>query len=103
MIDRRHFLKSLGIGLALPALESVQPVFAKAAVKAAPVKRLVTIGTYLGFHSPSWFPLETGSRYATSPVLGPIEDLRKDFTLFSGLDHRAPNGHKNWKNYLAGK
>ena len=26
MIDRRHFLKSLGIGLALPALESVQPV-----------------------------------------------------------------------------
>ncbi len=103
MIDRRHFLKSLGIGLALPALESVQPALAKAAVKTASVKRLVTIGTYLGFHTPSWFPLETGSRYAMSPVLGPIEDLRKDFTLFSGLDHRAPNGHKNWKNYLTGK
>ncbi len=38
-----------------------------------------------------------------SPVLKPLEDLRKDFSIFSGLDHRAPNGHKNWKNYLTGK
>ena len=103
MIDRRHFLKSLGVGLALPALESVQPVLAVAANAGAPVKRLVTIGTYLGFHAPSWFPKQAGPNYAISPVLEPIDDLRKDFTIFSGLDHRAPNGHKNWKNFLTGK
>lgn len=103
MIDRRHFLKSLGVGLALPALESVQPVWAVAAKTGVPVKRLVTIGTYLGFHAPSWFPKQVGPNYAISPVLEPIDDLRKDFTIFSGLDHRAPNGHKNWKNFLTGK
>lgn len=103
MIDRRNFIRSLGIGLALPMLESIQPVFAKVATTAAPVKRLVAIGSYLGFHTPSWFPKETGHGYSMSPVLKPIEDLRNDFTLFSGLDHRAPNGHKNWKNYLTGK
>ncbi|MGY8694902.1 MAG: DUF1552 domain-containing protein, partial [Verrucomicrobiia bacterium] len=103
MIDRRHFLRSIGIGLALPALESFQPAIAAAAAKAAPVKRLVAIGTYLGFHTPSWFPHEMGRDYSISPVLKPIDDLRNDFTLFSGLDHRAPNGHKNWKNYLTGK
>ncbi len=103
MINRRHFLKSLGVGLALPALESVQPVLAVAANAGAPVKRLVTIGTYLGFHAPSWFPKQAGPNYAISPVLEPIDDLRKDFTIFSGLDHRAPNGHKNWKNFLTGK
>ncbi len=103
MIDRRHFLKSFGIGLALPVLESVKPALAMAAATGAPVKRLVTIGTYLGFHTPSWFPRETGRDYPISPVLKPIDDIREDFTLFSGLDHRAPNGHKNWKNYLTGK
>lgn len=103
MTDRRHFLKSLGVGLALPALESVQPVWAVAAKTGVPVKRLVTIGTYLGFHAPSWFPKQVGPNYAISPVLEPIDDLRKDFTIFSGLDHRAPNGHKNWKNFLTGK
>lgn len=37
-----------------------------------------------------------------SKVLAPIDDLRSDFTLFSGLDHRAPNGHSHWFNYLTG-
>ena len=74
MIDRRKFLKSMGVGLALPMLESFRPALAKTALAGAPVKRLVTIGTYLGFHTPSWFPKETGSGYSISPVLKPIED-----------------------------
>lgn len=38
-----------------------------------------------------------------SPVLAPLQDLRPEFSLFSGLDHRAPHGHKNWSNFLTGK
>lgn len=112
MQDRRHFLKASSIGLSLPLLESTRHLAraasapaaaASGAVAAAPVKRLVTVGTYLGFHTPSWFPGETGTDYQMSQVLAPLEDLRSDFSLFSGLDHRAPNGHKNWSNFLTGK
>jgi hypothetical protein len=102
--DRRRFLRTSGVAVALPLLESWFQRTATAKDDAAPkVKRLVTIGTYLGFHTPSWFPEQTGRDYSASPVLKPIDDLRDDFTIFSGLDHRAPNGHKNWKNYLTGK
>jgi len=110
-LDRRTFLRGAGAFIALPALESFGlPRLASkastattAAIANAPVKRLVTIGTYLGFHTPSWFPKETGADYRISEVLEPLEDLRSDFSLFSGLDHRAPNGHKNWSNFLTGK
>ncbi|MEM1442383.1 MAG: DUF1552 domain-containing protein [Verrucomicrobiota bacterium] len=110
MQNRRHFLKASGLALSLPLLESTRTLASAAssspvpaAIANAPVKRLVTVGTYLGFHTPSWFPKETGSDYEMSQVLAPLEDLRSDFSLFSGLDHRAPNGHKNWSNFLTGK
>lgn len=102
MIDRRQFLKSVGVGLALPTLESMPSAFAMGAPVKAPVKRLVAIGTFLGFHTPSWFPAEAGSDYKMSPVLESLDDMRNQFSLFSGLDHRGANGHKNWKNYLTG-
>ena len=97
--------------IALPPLESFGSgsLLSKTApsvdsgISNAPVKRLVTIGTYLGFHTPSWFPKETGTGYKISNVLKPLEDMRSQFSLFSGLDHRAPNGHKNWSNFLTGK
>lgn len=99
------------MGLSLPLLESVRPLAAaspstapaSAAIAQASVKRLVTVGTYLGFHTPSWFPQETGSDYQSSPVLAPLDDLRSEFSIFSGLDHRAPHGHRNWSNFLTGK
>ncbi len=97
-IDRRNFLRTSSASLALPLLESTGLTTAAA----APVKRLVAIGVYLGFHTPSWFPKESGRHYGASEVLKPIDDLRSDYTIFSGLDHRAPNGHKNWFNYLTG-
>lgn len=103
MQDRRHFLKASGLGLSLPLLESTKRLAMAGPAATAPVKRLVTVGTYLGFHTPSWFPKETGNDYEMSQVLSPLDDLRSDFSLFSGLDHRAPNGHKNWSNFLTGK
>ena len=107
-MNRRRFIRSSSsLALSLPLLESWRPLSAaeerKSSAVAPPVRRLVTIGTYLGFHTPSWFPKTAGRDYAMSSVLSPLKEFRERFSLFSGLDHRAPNGHKNWKNYLTGK
>ena len=99
-MKRRIFLKASSVAIALPMLESTG--FAAAGPNASPVKRLVAIGSFLGFHTPSWFPRQAGRDYEISEVLLPVEDLRGDFTIFSGLDHRSPNGHKHWFNYLTG-
>jgi len=100
--DRRHFLKASGMGLALPMLESTAVDKPGKEQARSPVQRFVAIGTYLGFHTPSWFPGKTGRHYEMSHVLEPIERHREQFTLLSGLDHRAPNGHRNWRNFLTG-
>ncbi len=100
--SRRHFLRAAGITVALPALESFGAP-AKATTSAAKAKRVVCIGTYLGFYQPEFFPKQTGSDYKTPTLLKPLENHRKDFTVFSGLDHRAPNGHGAWNNYLCGQ
>lgn len=98
--SRRHFLKATGVSLALPALESLSAPLPDARGKAC---RLVCVGTYLGFYQPAFFPKQTGRDYELSTLLKPLEDHRNDFTVFSGLDHRAPNGHNAWNNFLCGQ
>ncbi len=99
-LNRRKFLKAAGVSLALPMLESM-PVMAAGKI-GAPAQRLVCIGTYLGFHQQSFYPQQAGTGYELSPLLEPLAAHRQDFTVFSGLDHRAGNGHNNWSNYLCG-
>ena len=99
--DRRRFLKATGVSLALPMLESL-PAFAAAPDKAK-AKRLVCVGGYLGFHQEAIYPKDTGRGYTMSQTLQPLAKHRDDFTIFSGLDHRAKHGHGEWANYLCGK
>ncbi len=103
-LNRRHFLRSASALIALPALESLPLLGATQAVT-QPVKKaksLVSIGTYLGLHQNAFFPKEKGRGYAMPETLKPLSDLREKFTVFSGLDHRAPNGHGAWSNFLCG-
>jgi len=101
-IDRRRFLGAAGTLLALPMLESFAPKL-RAATQSAKARRLVCVGANLGLHTPALYPKSTGTDYEITPTLEPLKDLRSEFTLFSGLDHRAPGGHGNWSNYLCGK
>lgn len=64
--------------------------------------RFVAVGTFLGFHGPSFVPKTDGRDYRPSPLLESIGELKEEFTVFSGLDHRASNGHRNWRNFLTG-
>jgi len=100
---RRNFLKAVGISMALPLLESKQSFAQVTRVEDAAAKRLVCVGTYLGFHQDAFFPKQAGFDYETSELLKPLESLRDHFTVFSGLDHRAGNGHGNWGTFLTGQ
>ena len=100
--DRRTLVKAAGLGLAVPMLESARANDSLKSETKPSAQRFVAIGTYLGFHTPSWFPDQPGRQYEMSSVLKPIQRHRDRFTLISGLDHRAPNGHANWGNFLTG-
>lgn len=89
--------------MALPMLESFSAVEAKGAVAKAKASRLVCVGAFLGYHRPEFYPTTTGRGYETTTLLRPIEDFRDDCTVFSGLDHRAKNGHAAWENFLCGQ
>ena len=86
---RRAFLKSAGVTIALPFLNSIPSL--RAAVKAgAPTpKRMVFVASALGMNPGTFFPRNFGEDFNPSPVLEPIRDLRKDLTVFSHMDHPA--------------
>ncbi len=96
--DRRHFLKSAATLIALPSLEA----FATPTPTAKRARNFVAIGTYLGWHQNTFFPKNSGALTDLPPTLAPLAKHRDQFTVFSGLDHRAPNGHKAWSNFLCG-
>ena len=95
-LSRRTLLRGVGVAMALPWLDSMAPAFgkqAKAATKSP--RRFIGVSNALGFHGPNLFPTETGKNYKASRYLKPIEDLRDDFTIISGVSHPGVGGgHK---------
>ena len=103
-MHRRRFLKGLGFSLALPMMESFKAPIALAAPTSGTgqAKRLVWVGSYLGFHQANFFPKQTGKLYELPYVLEPLSQFRDKFSIFSGLDHRGRNGHEGWKAWMSG-
>lgn len=92
--DRRQFLKGASYVLALPALPSLPGAIAdRPSTSAGNAKRLVCVGTQLGFYKPEFFA-ETESPRLMRAV--DAAGLGSDFTTISGLDHKGPtgNGHQ---------
>ena len=89
-LKRRTFLKATGVSLALPLLETMSPALGSA--PAAAPKRMVCICTTLGLHPPSLWPRTSGADYESTEYLDLLKDHRKDFTLFSGLEHEGQTG-----------
>ena len=95
--------------MALPALDSLgsltfgagSPVVA-AGAPATGAKNLVAIGNLLGFYQPEFFPEATGFDYEMPRLLQPLEEHRRDFTLYSGLDHDVKGGHFAVHSFLTG-
>lgn len=97
-IPRRLILKSSGIALGLPLLESMLPTSTGAAEGAGATspRRMVCIGVPFGFDPTAFVPLKVGRDYELPSHLKHLEAFRNDFTVMSGLSH--PNtgggGHK---------
>ena len=91
-LSRRTFLRGAGTVLSLPFLEAMLPAFSRAASTTQPPKRFVAMCATLGFHTPFLHPKETGAGYTITPYLEPLQDLRGDFSVISGLQHTEQNG-----------
>ena len=97
--NRRQFLASTMATIGLPVLES----FAGNIKPTAKPKTFVAIGSFFGWYRKEFYPKEVGKNYTIPNIIMPIAKHRDDFTIFSGLDHRAKNGHDGWVNFLCGK
>ena len=108
-LNRRCFLRSAGVAIALPALDAMAPsrtslaagVFADQGTM--PQQRMVMICTSLGLHGPSLFPESSGRDYKSTPYLDYLKEHRDDFTVFSGLSHpdqSGANGHSSEMSWL---
>lgn len=86
-LERRRFLKTGSVMLALPWLESL----ARGA-EARPPKRIVSVCTSFGLYGPSFFPTLAGRDYQPSEYLQILGDLRDQFTIFSGISHPEIGG-----------
>jgi Protein of unknown function (DUF1552) len=89
-LARRTFLRGAGATLALPLLDAMRPAFARAASVASPV-RLSFAYVPNGIIMPDWKPAEEGSAYAFTRILKPLEPLRQDVLVLSGLAHNNAN------------
>lgn len=85
-MNRRSFLKASGVMMALPWLDAMTPAL-RAAMRPCPPQRFVSISNGLGFHAPYLFPTRSGRDYETTRYLKPINDLRSQFTIISGVSH----------------
>ena len=113
-LDRRRFLRGSAAALALPYLPSLRRL-GSAFGPRGPIKRLACIYFPDGvpmplredpaYHDWSWFPHGSGTEFEFTKVLAPLEPLRDELTVLSGLSHpavRAVHGHSNADQFLTG-
>lgn len=99
--DRRTLLRSTGVAMALPVLDAMPAAVAETAREVRTPRRMVSICTYLGLHTPYLYPEQSGRDYQMTPYLEPLADLRNDYTVFSGLSHPdVDGGHSSIASFL---
>src|SRR5258708_599145 len=90
LLSRRHFLRGIGACMALPLLDAMTPLRAAANAAASKPRRSVFVYIPNGVNGMTWQVTKPGRDFDLSASLKPLEKLRDDFTIFSGLHH--PNG-----------
>lgn len=90
-LDRRTFLRGIGVGLSLPWLDAMTPAFAAGGGK--PPMRFVAACAGLGYHTPFLFPEKAGKDYGSTPYLDALKQHRNEFSVISGLSHPEQNGN----------
>src|SRR5262245_4551677 len=88
LLNRRHVLRGMGVTLALPFLNCMQPLRGAQATRR--VKRSVFIYLPNGVNPVDYQIVDTGPDYTLSRSLKSLERHRASITPISGLYH--PNG-----------
>ncbi len=108
-LSRRLFLKGTGVALSLPLLDSMLPVFGRAAESAtaltpgAKPRRMLAICNNLGLLARNFLPKGGGRTYVPSAYLQELQEHRNDFSVMTGVSHPAVDGaHKSDAVFLTG-
>jgi hypothetical protein len=91
LLNRRHVLRGLGVAIALPTLDCMQPL--RASAPQTRVKRSVFIYLPNGVNTLDFQVTGMGEQYTLSKSLKPLEKHRAHFTPISGLHHPHGLGH----------
>jgi len=89
-LSRRTVLRGAGAAIALPLLDAMIPAgTALAQTAAAPNPRLAYVYFPHGAVMKYWVPQQTGSNFAYSRILQPLEPLNEYVTVVSGLRNKG--------------
>jgi hypothetical protein len=81
-LSRRTFLKGMGTSVALPFLDAMSPAFAAGAARPA---RTVFVYAPTGMEMQYWAPNAVGKDFDFPRILKPLEPVKDDVLLISGL------------------
>lgn len=90
-LPRRTFVKGMGVAIGLPMLDAMTPAFARASRMATAPVRLAFVYVPNGIVMKDWRPKVTGKGFEFTRILKPLESLREDLFVLSGLDERNGN------------
>ncbi|MBI5769296.1 MAG: DUF1552 domain-containing protein [Verrucomicrobia bacterium] len=102
-LDRRRFLRNVGLGLALPALESFSSRLLAAAAPTAAAAPVATTATgaplrtaFLYFPNgaipAAFWPAETGANFALNKTMEPLANVKQHLSVLGGLSDLSANG-----------
>jgi hypothetical protein len=86
-ISRRTVLRGLGAAVALPALEAMSPLRALAGDKPSLPLRMAFLSVPNGVNNARWFPQELGAKFILPKTLAPLDPVRDELLVISGLAH----------------
>ena len=89
--NRRSFLRGLGACLALPAFESMRPFNSLLAAPATAPVRMAFLYVPNGIIPSGWWPDTEGRDFALPGTLQPLEKLRHQVQVISGLEDLSAN------------
>ncbi len=86
-LSRRTLLKGLGVAVALPLLEAMQPrsLVAAAGDQKRPPLRMAYLYVPNGVHMPGWRPQSTDAAWELPAILESLRAVKSDLLVLSGL------------------
>ena len=86
-LSRRTVLRGLGVSMGLPFLEAMEPRVRCAAGpdQRRPPLRMAFLYVPNGVHMPDWTPRSSGTDFELSTILEPLEAVKDDVLVVSGL------------------